>query len=347
KGLSLLESALLIDKFADSKDLAPAILELGAKGYLKIRKEDRDIIIEKIKDVDNQLTFDQKKIMNELLFKDSNSYTISPYNNRGREIYYFAKNINNELYEWAKREGYIFDNLKESRRDFLKRALLAFGVVLLIDLFVIFKLFGVEALFLSIFGAIFIGIGLVVIISSIIKKEIFGIIFGIIWLSISASIFFSEDSYLFNLKGFFLSPIFIVPLLGGFIYFIYHKVGRYTQKGIRVVRKLYGLERFIKRVEQDKIKRFLKSDPNYLDKLLPYAVMFGLNEHWFRVYEEFNKEPSFFLAPIYEVDFFNREFMNAASIGESSLSTPSSIDSISMGGSFGGGGVGGGGGGSW
>lgn len=49
-----------------------------------------------------------------------------------------------------------------------------------------------------------------------------------------------------------------------------------TDDWVRIFAHLRGYREFIKTVEQDRLSEFLKQDPLFVDKLLPWAVVFGL-----------------------------------------------------------------------
>lgn len=61
---------------------------------------------------------------------------------------------------------------------------------------------------------------------------------------------------------------------------------RNDDKGLRVRAHLEGLRLFIRRVDADRLRRVLEADPTYRDRLLPYAVLFGMGNHWLELYAE-------------------------------------------------------------
>jgi hypothetical protein len=48
-----------------------------------------------------------------------------------------------------------------------------------------------------------------------------------------------------------------------------------TEEGLKIFAHLRGYRDFIEHVEQDKIEEFLKQDPLFVDKLLPWSIIFG------------------------------------------------------------------------
>lgn len=130
-----------------------------------------------------------------------------------------------------------------------------------------------------------------------------------------------------------------------------------NQNGVRLYQETLGFKMFVKAAEKDKIERFLKEDPMYFEKTLPYAMVFGYAKSWSKKFEGLLLEPpSWYVGPggMYHGGHFSPAAFGSSF--ESSMneiksvfnSTPSSSGSggFSGGGSVGGG-FGGGGGGSW
>lgn len=129
-----------------------------------------------------------------------------------------------------------------------------------------------------------------------------------------------------------------------------------TKKGTELYQKLLGFKEFIKSVEKDRLEVFLKQDPNYFDKVLPYAIVFDVADTWKDKLKGLDVPPPSWYSGYYPGSTFNTVmFMNSLDRSMNAMSStfysaPSS--SGSSGGSFGGGGFsgggfGGGGGGSW
>lgn len=129
-----------------------------------------------------------------------------------------------------------------------------------------------------------------------------------------------------------------------------------TKKGTELYQRLLGFREFIKSVEKDRLKEFLKQDENYFDKVLPFAIVFNVADTWKDKLKGLEVPPPSWYSGYYAGHAFNTSnFMNSLDKGMDAMShtffsAPSS--SGSSGGSFGGGGYsgggfGGGGGGSW
>jgi len=70
-----------------------------------------------------------------------------------------------------------------------------------------------------------------------------------------------------------------------------------TQKGVEAWGRVLGLREFIKRVEQDRIRKMAEKDPKIFKKVLPYAIIMGLTKEWAQKMEkEYVEFPGWFSA---------------------------------------------------
>lgn len=129
-----------------------------------------------------------------------------------------------------------------------------------------------------------------------------------------------------------------------------------SKKGTEVYQKLLGFREFIRSVEKDRLREFLKQDENYFDKVLPYAIVFDVADQWKDKLKGLDIPPPSWYHGYYAGNTFSTgTFMN--SLDHSMKAMTSTFYSApqgsgSSGGSFSGagsvgGGFGGGGGGSW
>lgn len=63
-----------------------------------------------------------------------------------------------------------------------------------------------------------------------------------------------------------------------------------TILGVRTVAKILGFRDFIGRVEKDRIQR-LETTPELFEKVLPYAMAFGVESHWTQAFAEISVPP--------------------------------------------------------
>lgn len=127
-----------------------------------------------------------------------------------------------------------------------------------------------------------------------------------------------------------------------------------SKKGTEIYYKLLGFKEFIQTVEEDRLATFLKQDPNYFDKVLPFAIVFNMADNWKDKLKGLDIPPPSWYNGYYPGNTFNTyAFMNNLdrslnSMSDNFYSAPSSSGgSYSGGGGFSGGGFGGGGGSSW
>jgi uncharacterized membrane protein len=127
-----------------------------------------------------------------------------------------------------------------------------------------------------------------------------------------------------------------------------------TTKGTELYQKLLGFKEFVKSVEKDRLAEFLKQDEQYFDKVLPYAIVFGIADTWKDKLRGLDIPPPKWYNGNYTT--FNAWiFMNSLNHSMNAMSstfysTPNSSGSSGgsfSGGGFSGGGFGGGGGSSW
>jgi uncharacterized membrane protein YgcG len=147
-------------------------------------------------------------------------------------------------------------------------------------------------------------------------------------------------------------------ILGGIVIIAFGALmSKKTKKGTLLYQKLLGFREFIKTVEKDRLKEFLKQDENYFDKVLPYAIVFDMADKWKDKLKGLDVPPPNWYSGSYAGSNFNTVmFMNSLdhsmnamtnSFYSSPHSSGSSGGSFGGGGGFSGGGFGGGGGSSW
>ena len=341
KGMDVLQAGLIYDRFADTKDFSAAVIELAQKGYMDIYKE-KDLISFKRTDKDSkELDFDEKYLLENILFPHSDLYVLTKNDpNNAQKMRKGFEKINENLYKWSVANGYMRENPKRVRKEFLKKSFFIFIPFIILGFITSVMTIGIADTIMIGFMSVFIIAGLFIILSS---KDKSGKVFGIFFTGMSLFIFSSGlISQIGGLQKLLFTPIPFLILGAIFIYLAYRKIGDFTQKGADAYLHLKGFEEFIKRVKEDEIKRILKEDPLYLEKTLPFAMLFGKVKHWLSLYKR-TETP----APVwYYGDFGSFNTFSNDLNSFSSLSSTSS-GGMSGGGGFSGGGGGGGGGGSW
>ncbi|MEA3454996.1 MAG: DUF2207 domain-containing protein, partial [Campylobacterota bacterium] len=285
EGISVLQSGLIYDKFTDNEDYAAAVLELAQQGYLEIyhEEDDDEPFLKRTGKKTEDLSEDMRYLMNRVLFAGKRTHLLKK--NSASEASHLKsgfKTINTLLYNWSVTEGYMRENPQKIRKKFLIRAALLIVPIITLTLYTLFVLYGIEYMMIFLFNMIFIVVGVTIMMSNrAIGQKIMGSIFalfGVVPLLVTLGSSFSLTSLI-------TSPIAAVALMGIATYYIYRRVGAYTKKGAYTHKQLLGLKEFMSRVKEDEIKRRLKEDPLYLDKAIPYAVLFGITKHWLKLYE--------------------------------------------------------------
>ena len=178
-------------------------------------------------------------------------------------------------------------------------------------------------------------------------RVVISVIIGVLFIIFGGAILLGKvDGYLLTGIACLLSGL-IILLFG---YFMRKK----TEKGTLLLQKLLGFKEFLKSVEKDRLKEFLKQDENYFDKILPFAIVFGIADTWKDKLQGLDIPPPRWYVGNYNT-FNTYAFMGSLNnslnqMSDTFYSSPkgsgSSGDSFGSGG-YSGGGFGGGGGGSW
>ncbi len=342
KDLTVMEAGLLKDNFVDFTEIKPAILELANLGYIKIEEDENGLYLKKLKEADHALSIEQERILNAIFgYAEVTPTTSIKIDSRDFE------GIREKVHQALIDKGYFGSSVKSARTGFL------FGAVslALLSIGAFFYYIYRDTMFEKIVpigvSAGFIIVGIFNFLGAIKSKDIGGFFFSFVWIGFSGIFLF----YVINSKDILISLLLMLVIIAIGSYLIYKRLNTLTFKGVLAKRHLLGLKEFIDKADKDKIKFFLQEDKKYLDKMLPYAVLFGLNSHWLNLYQELETPlPDWYdgsFDSFNHLDFDTTKF-NPNSFSDSLPNSPS-INSGDFGGfgGFSGGGFGGGGGDSW
>jgi uncharacterized membrane protein len=53
-----------------------------------------------------------------------------------------------------------------------------------------------------------------------------------------------------------------------------------TKKGVEMYKRILGFKEFLERVDEDRLKRMMEEDPTKLERMLPYAIVLGVEDKW-------------------------------------------------------------------
>lgn len=344
--MNILRAGIIYDQFADDKDFSSAIVELAQSGYIRIKDDGDSLKIQNLHKDTTSLCSNQKYLLNNILFflnsetcrfhKETYDAALAARVKDGFSL------INKNLYEWVYKEKYMEKNPQQARRNFLWGIVPVNILFFIIGLFASmdFIVFSEGILIFAIVALTHFAIGLYM---TFFKKarnyveKIVGIIF-FAWPPIASITFLPFN----QLSLFLFSFLSSFPFLVLISYLYYKNMGAYTQKGALYYAKLEGFKEFIKRVKAEEIKKRLEYDPEFLDKVLPYAMFFGYSNKWIGLYEQIGKT-----IPVWYDGNHLDSIDNISSTINSATTPPSSSGGMSGGGGSSGGGSGGGGGGSW
>jgi len=321
KGLSVLQSGLILDKHADDEDFSAAVLELAHLGYLEIdhQNEKRDPVLRKIEKKRDGLTMNQRYLLENILFKGKSAFALSKGSaSVAEKLRSGFSHINDNLYKWSVADGYMVENPQRVRKSFLIKTILFLIPVILLAAYAIFKTMGEDALFILIFPIAFGGAGLSVMLSS---KSWFQKLFGLVFVGAGMMpIVMLDQEGKIDIAALLIGPVGVIIVILALMVLVYRHLGNFTPKGARAQKHLLGLKEFVKRVKEDEIRRRLAMDPNYLEKMLPYAVLFKETDHWIDFFKLLNVS-----TPVWYHG--NMHNMNNFSSAVNSAATPPSSDS--------------------
>jgi hypothetical protein len=86
---------------------------------------------------------------------------------------------------------------------------------------------------------------------------------------------------------------------------------RKTREGALLNEELLGFREFIDRAEKDRIEALAKDDPTLFDRVLPFALVFGLEDKWADAFRDMYREPpSWYSSPNYRNSFTPNTFVS-------------------------------------
>ena len=350
EGLDAAQVGLLRDQRVDGIDIGGAVLELARDGYLTIEHEAKQFLGLKpakitLRKVAGRKTADlpaYKEQLLQALFDDGNSLEIGATlgASRGRQIREDIEKAKDMLYDWSAEQGFMQENPKKVRRRFALFSSLAILPLLLLAGWSSLERFGADIFGPLLFASVFMSVG-----AGVLFSGRGGVRFtGAVWLLISGGMLGMMFSQMgLHAESLLHLPILAIILLWALALGFSRWMPIRTGKGTRAYGRILGYREFMRRVDQDRLERYIRDNPAYLERTLPYAVAMGVVEQWVKRFENLPVAPPVW----YHGDIANfSSFSTSFSSGMGSVGASSSGGS-SGGGGFSGGGGGGGGGGSW
>lgn len=303
EGLSPAEVGTLVDEVCHSQDIIATIIDLAARGHLKIERLEGEGFLafskgdwrfrRLSKPADWPKLLPHERDMMEAIFESEDSPKLSEL--RGKFHTHFAR-IRGDIYKSLARRGFFTGDPQRVR-------------------------------------AAYFGAGVMIAVGGVALAVVFGKIGVLAWGvgAIVASL----------------------PVLG-FAFFMPAR----TLKGSTALRECRGFRRFLVMVERERLAEAYRQDPTVFGRLLPYAMVLGVEDRWATQFEGLLDRPPEWFDSGSQTSFVPTLFLADLGRSVSSMSTnlsaqPASSGAgggssgFSAGGGFSGGGFGGGGGGSW
>ena len=118
----------------------------------------------------------------------------------------------------------------------------------------------------------------------------------------------------------FVVPIVIAGVLSAVAVVITSRVmPRKTQKGRIAWEQIAGLEEYIRRAEVDDIQA--QDRRGVFERLLPYAIIFGLSNRWAKAFAELYTQPPDWYQPVDPANYTTWRFMRDINRSVSSMNT--------------------------
>ncbi len=351
----------------DMKAFTAAIMNLAAKGYLTINRDESHTyrLIRKAGYgvVESKLSSDEQLLARKLfesgatVYLDKSNYSL--LDRAKKSLNYSLQGTMEKIY-FITNSRYMWPGVALTIATALAMFLFGSGIQTAVGLFMTVWLtgwtIGVTALLATVFGMW----------KKVISGHELASVPGALFLSLFSLPFLGGECFgifmLYNAAGL---PAFLVMVAAiGTNALFHHLLKAPTRAGRQLMDRVEGFKMFLKAVDGDRLQRMAAPDktPQMFERFLPYALALGVEQAWAEQFSQVlvaagapgqssgGYSPSWYtgggIAAFSAVEFTS-SFSNSFSGAVSSASTPASSSSGSSGGGSSGGGGGGGGGGGW
>jgi hypothetical protein len=282
KKISLLKAGIIWDGFIGTEEITATLLELATKGHIALGTHHGKHCLQITSKTSGIDPF-QRKVLKELFGSNT---VFSPTADNPLDPGWLAS-LSRDLSAWAKRRGYMDDNPFEGGGAYMGWMLALswiFGSIAIASVTYFFDPHAPASTFeiavtsgISAMAYAVLVFSAYVLLLSPTQKwwwwiELLALYAILIWI---------------GLDPLHISPWLIlssIPIgLGATIY--YWRRFRKNKTGNTLKAHLRGLKAFMERVDAQRIAYELERDPLYLEKLLPYAMLFRINDHWLDYYQ--------------------------------------------------------------
>ena len=383
EGYNSAEVGFLYEGTAETPAVISLLIYLANEGYLKIEeteeqgifKKSKGFRITKIKEYDGNN--ENEKIFFNGLFKSRNSVDmikvreIMKEAKRNGEKLSFAKAIElatdtsekpsvtaSDLYDnFYTTLNKIKSNLnsKENKNKIFESSASGKGKWLILMIIVLFILITVkpiveyseDGIATLPFALLFPGIGLTMLIGSLIGVIEMPKIFGVIW----GGMFGGVPWVMMVLPALTQNTMYLIMYIVGIvcisIIMVFAKIiPKRTPYGNEILGKLRGFKRFLETAEKPQLESLVSQNPEYFYNILPYTYALGVSDVWVNQFETIALQAPDWYDSRNDFDMSTFSSFMTSTMSSATTAMSSSPSSDSGGGSSGGG-SGGGGGGSW
>ena len=286
KGVGVLLCGLIYDRFTEHTDFVAAILELKVMGFVEINREQNgDLLIIRTENSDATLTPQVEYMLEKILFANNAKFYLIPKSfyvknhrdqwegsQRYAQIVKDYQTIGIKSSEWAVTEGYMKENPKKARGRFVGWSILLVVLLLVFGIFsgMVPGFFAFISFFFIYFPFFFV----------VYHKSIFAKLFtGLLMFMVIGVIVTNDEFRQILFEELHLWLYIVVGVVQVAFIFTYEYVGALSPKGKLIRNHLMGYKVFLERVKRDEVKRQKEEDPEYVDNVLPYMVLFGITDH--------------------------------------------------------------------
>ncbi len=362
EGLTPMEVGYLADGVVDNKDLTSMIFYWADLGYLKIEEKDKkEFVFTKIKDLETDRTHELHLF--DALFDCGLDGSVSLKQLEKADFNKDMERTKTEVTEYFKNSRGLKDKTAERKRVIpmlygaASAALLAIAPTFSYIGGTTVVLLGCGFISLVLSAIVFSRLNATWEISSKFKKviKVFALILLLVLLMAVALViqhYVFENSIVLS----FITSLAVVaiPAYQGALTIFTGKRSAYAQKTLE---EIIGYREFIDKVEIEKLKMMIDSDPAFFYHVLSYAIVLGLEDVWAKKFAKIAvPQPDWYVgySPIRGALYYsvlshrlNTTVVQSALYTQARSASRSPIHSAFGGGGFSGGGFGGGGGGAW
>ena len=294
KGFSLLQSAIVIDKYADDKDNMSAIIELEYLGYIEISQENELNIVIKLDKSSENLTIDQRYLLDNILFSKGNKFIMnSKKRPEALEIRHSFQTLSSMLYSWTIENDYLKSKIHTVSIPFILITLPLTISLFFLLYYILLLTHGMSGSITKTIENITVVVGVIVLLWTLtnrvnVRKFILLPMF-LYWLTLlGIHLLLPHDNFY---RWQFWVLLLMTSIIIAIIYLSVERLGHFTPKGVEVQNHLLGLKKFIQNPDRKELETLIKEDPNYLEQMASYATLFGVWDSWLEQFKYYKVPP--------------------------------------------------------